>query len=378
MKVKHKRIGRTFATLSLLLAALIGLSGCGKSSGEYHGVASESVSESQASSETAETYPQTVPKVTQQSETTVETTFDLQSCTVEDITFWVDSTWEHMPREGYEGTYVTPDQRVAYQLQGISVLGSYTPEEFYKNLMSYYQESYTVLKADDTVEPFVTADGLDAYVGQIQMTARDVMFSIDVLIVPQKNTVVTFAAQCAEGTTFPVDVREVTSTAVFDIGTEDTVSGNTFLVDDGSRMELGQDDSFIWYQAAEDPDSAYCTGTYEVYYGQAALDKVSSMTEYGLTAEELKQTIASAQNGYTPSGSSPTDFFGEDNETNEGYHVCVDTFYAIILYNEQLIDGAQTEALDSSTLYIGYYLPELELLDLLNANTANYTQWTLQ
>ena len=31
-----------------------------------------------------------------------------------------------------------------------------------------------------------------------------------------------------------------------------------------------------------------------------------------------------------------------------------------------------------STLYIGFYLPELEMADLTNCNAASYTQWTFQ
>jgi hypothetical protein len=31
-----------------------------------------------------------------------------------------------------------------------------------------------------------------------------------------------------------------------------------------------------------------------------------------------------------------------------------------------------------STLYIGFYLPELEMADLTNCNAASYPQWTFQ
>lgn len=390
MKIaKQKQIGRKCVILPILLAAVMGLAGCGKSSSEYRGTVSESeaASKSEMSSKMTEDSVQTKSEETRQAKenkTTIETepetksASELQSFTVDNVTFSVDGTWEHMPQDGYEGTYITPDQRAAYQLQGVSALGSYTPEDFFEKLILYYTKDHEVIEADDTVEPFVTADHLDAYVGRIQMTARNVLFSVDVLIVPQKNTVVTFAAQCAESSTLPVDIREVTSTAVFDIGTEDSVSGNTFLVDDSSQIELGQDSSFIWYQTADDSNSAYCSGTYEVYYGQAAFDKIVSMTEYGLTEEELEQTLSSNMNGYTPGGSSPMDFILEDTNSSEGYHVCRDTFYAIILHNEQLVDGTQTEELDNSTLYIGYYLPELQMVDLLNANTANQTEWTLR
>jgi len=95
-------------------------------------------------------------------------------------------------------------------------------------------------------------------------------------------------------------------------------------------------------------------GVYEVYRGQAAMDKAVFMTEYGLTMGEL-----------------------EDNRAR--YDVCRDTFYAVILNNQRLIrsPGDVREG-GNSTLYLGFYLSELEMADLLNCNAAYYTQWTFQ
>lgn len=94
-------------------------------------------------------------------------------------------------------------------------------------------------------------------------------------------------------------------------------------------------------------------GVYEGYRGQAAMDKAVFMTEYGLTMGEL-----------------------EDNRTR--YDVCRDTFYAVILNNQRLIRSPGDVREGSSTLYLGFYLPKLEMADLLNCNAVSYTQWMFQ
>lgn len=354
--------------LSLLLVLTIFFSGCGSlRKAVQHQLGAVTNAEHSSTSQEQESNEPETP-VSSAAET------EQQSYTVDYVTFSVDSSWEHSPQDGYEGTFLTADHKAGYQLQGISPLGSYSPEEFFQMLQNHYADSHDILSADDTVSSFVTADHLDAYIGHIDMKARQVLFSVDVLIVPQKNTVVTFAAQCQEGNTLPVDIREITETATFDIGTEDMIGGNTFIIDDGSELQLQENGSFLWYQTAEDTKSPCCMGTYEVFYGQSAIDQVVSLTEYGLTKEELEQTLSSSMNGYVPGGSSVLDhMYGVDEEST--CFVCLDTFYAVILHNEKLVDGTETTEMGNDTLYIGYYLPEQNTADMLNANTANYTSW---
>ena len=316
-----------------------------------------------------------------------EKTEDMQRCTVDNVSFSVDKSWE--PMKEHKGTFVTPDKTAVYQLQGISPLGSDTPEEVYEKLKESYMNSYEIVYSDDALQSFVTADKLDAMIGKIEMTEEQVLYSIDVLIVPQKNIVVTFAVQCLESKEPPLDIRNISETAKFHIGTKDFISDNTFVAEDNSELCFRSDNSFIYYQSADDHDGAYYDGTYEVYYGQPAIDKVCSMTEYGITEEELEQTIAANMNGYTLKGdlSNYLDYLGdaddfedsEEEKSDAGYHVCKDTFYAVILHNGKLVDedGEVTE-MGNDTLYIGHYLPELKLADMVNANTANYIKWTLK
>ena len=75
-------------------------------------------------------------------------------------------------------------------------------------------------------------------------------------------------------------------------------------------------------------DRPYCTGTYEVYYGQEAFDKLSTMEEYGLTKEELEETLSANMNGYKLGGSNISDFINSDDyyESDDIYQICKDSF----------------------------------------------------
>lgn len=305
-----------------------------------------------------------------------------QSCTVDNVTFKVNESWE--PIDGYEGTFSAEGGACVYQLQGLSRLGRYTPEDFYQELTSHYTSSYEVTYSDETLNDILLEDGTEALVGRVDMLMDGVVFSIDVLIAPQKNTVVTYACQHPEDISLDakMDIRFVTASTEFSTGLRDMITGQTLIASDGSELCLNADGSFIYYQETNNHDGAYCDGTYEVWYGQAAIDQVASMTDYGLTAEELEQTLSADMNGYSIGGSMPYDFFEDDTsetpEGEEGYFICKDTFYAVALHNDRMVDGEEVTELGHDTLYIGYYVQELELFDMLNANTANYAQWELK
>ncbi len=299
-----------------------------------------------------------------------------QVCTVGNISFTVDGKWEEMA--GYEGAFSSADNKTVYMLQGTSVLGSFTPDEFYSKLIEMYSsESYELTYSDSGVTAITTADGTECFVGRIEMLQENVKFCIDVLIAPDKNTVLTFAAQCADFTTPETDIRRVTETTEFHIGTEDMMTGHTLSISSGSELHLETDGTFRYYEDGSDPDSAYLSGTYEVYYGQAAFDKLVSMTDYGLTEEELERTLAASMNGYSIGGSMPYDYFDDDSDAEEGYHICRDTFYALVVETDTLYENGTESPSEGSVLHLGYYIPELEIFDLVNANTYNYNQWSV-
>lgn len=298
----------------------------------------------------------------------------MQFCTVGNISFEVPGDWE--PIEGFEGSFTAPDKKTAFQLQGESMLGSYSPKEFYEELANSYSSSYTITYKDEEVSSITTADGTECFAGRIKMTANKVLFNIDVLIAPDKNTVLTFASQCPEGGELSADIRDVTRTVVFNIGTEDMASGRKFKMSDGTEIHLNNDGSFKYFRETGKTDSDYFEGTYEAYYGQAAFDKIVSITEYGLTEEELEQTLSANMNGYSVGGSMPYDYFDDNTSKEEGYRICKDTFYAIVLQTTLLNENGKISDSDNTVLFLGYYLSELQQFDMLNANSYNYTQWT--
>lgn len=300
--------------------------------------------------------------------------YPLQTRTVENVTFSVPAYLKHAPRDGREGTYMDYELQEGYQLQGVSPLGSYTPDEFFTELTNGYRENYAIERMDGEMSPFTTADGLEGYVGHVDAISSSTFFSIDVLAVPRKNVVVTFCGQCREGQTLSLDVREITETATFSIALEDVITGNRFSMDDNSCLELTEDGGFIWYEDADRLSDTYAAGTCEVIRGQAAVDRAAYMEEYGLTYEELNRVIQSAMNGYVPGAGNPLDMFREDPQ-HETYHICLDSFYAVILHSTQLSEANSVTEADGITLFVGFYIEDLGIIDMTNCNTAQHSIW---
>lgn len=369
----------------LLLSLILSLTACTSKSAETSAdsnssrssearkqLESELFSESPAE-ENAEEHSSEAPSGEKTDESSA-TASALQTCTIDNITFSVDASL--LPQPGMEGTFLAPDQAYAYQVQGITPLGDYTPQEFFDALLETYESKYDIVNHDSAVSAYTSPDNVDCYLGNIKMMLDFTFFDIDVLIAPQKNTVVSFAATCYKDDQDIVDIRSVSSTATFQIGDTDYVSGSSFIGSDGSELCLYADGTFANYEHTDDYDGDCLTGTYEVYYGQPAIDQVIQMTEYGLTAEEMDAALLAAQNGYTLTSERRTLLLQDDVDSSDNYHVCLDTFYAIILHNDQYISPDQEPMKVGTTmLFIGYYIPELQLLDMTNANAASYAQF---
>lgn len=256
-------------------------------------------------------------------------------------------------------------------------------------MTDYYQTSgqFTTLKAPEDLQDWQSGDGVACQTAELTGYKDKLLYCTKLVIVPQKNMVLTFCGQAyTDKTEAPNTIWHTLNllcdSLMFEIGSKDYISGGTFLCGDGSQLCLADDNSFRYYQSERDHENQYYEGSYEVYYGQAAMDKVASMAEYGLTMEELKQVLSASMNGYIPGGSKPSDYLysmGELEDDRPRYDVCLDTFYAVILHNQRLVHSPEeiTEG-GNSVLYLGFYLPELKLVDLTNANAASHTQWMLQ
>jgi len=303
------------------------------------------------------------------------------TCTVNNITFEIESEWE--PLDGYDGMYITKDQRVIYGLQGVSQLGSFTPKEFFEELKEFYSQDYTILKHTSyTVARGYSPDGVPLYKGEIRMIDNNgVYYDTAVLIVPDKNIVLTFSAQSTQELQSDATLERMSRTTTFQIGDQDYISGNTFLMNDNSELCLKEDGSFRYYKSEDDHENQYYIGTYEVFYGQAAFNKLESLSKYNLTMEELEHILSLNMNGYVLGDSSLGDILyalePDMTDKRTKYQICKDTFYAVILHNYRLVSSPNDETeMGHDTLYVGYYIPELEIADMRNVDAASYTRWT--
>lgn len=299
--------------------------------------------------------------------------------------FTVSAKWTQI--DGSD-LFFTENGKEIYGLNGVSALGSYLPQDFYKDLVEYYKTSnqFTKFDAPEKLTSWISDDGVVCQIADLTGHKDSVIYCTKLVIAPQKNMVLTFCGQALENMREPGDVWHslniLCDSLTFERGEQDYISGNTFLCGDGSQVCLQNDGSYRYYQSEDDHENQYYEGIYEVYYGQAAVDKVAAMTEYGLTAEELEEVLSANMNGYIPGGSTPIDYLypeGVPEDDQELYTVCLDTFYAIILHNQRLVYSPENvREGGSSTLYIGFYIPELKMVDLTNCNALSYTQWTLQ
>lgn len=304
--------------------------------------------------------------------------------TTQEVTFTVLDGWTQVDGTDY---FLNETGKEAYGLNGVSALGSQTPQDFFEELVELYETEFTDLEASEELTSWTSDDGVVCQTADFTGYQGEVLYCTKLVIAPQKNMVLTYFGQAGKNYVEDASVlwsslNTMCESITFERGNQDYISGNTFLAGDGSQLCLQDDGSYLYYRSEDDHENQYYEGTYEVYYGQAAMDKVVSMTEYGLTEEELDQVLAESMNGYIPGGSSPADFLyaeGLLEDDRERYTVCLDTFYAVILHNQNLVNSpGDVEEVNQSTLYIGYYLPELEQADLTNCNAQSHAEWTFQ
>ncbi len=360
------------------LSAMIITTGCGdKDENKNSRSVNEIVTETVPVEKQAEPSEESVTAENNENKNTAKPILT-RECEIDNISFLTDESWEKY--SGQEGAFAAPDKKSFYCLQGVSQLGSYTPQEFYEELLSGYKDEYEIISSDKTVSDFTTVDGITSKIGRIEMSRDGVIYTIDVLIVPQKNTVVTFASQVLDKNDLLMDIREITNTAKINIANEDYISGKTFIANDDSELCLKENGEFIYYQSKDDHEGAYCTGKYEVYHGQEAIDKADSMKDYGLTKEEQEQALTANMNGYKLGGPTSADYLYPENyyDTGDIYQICKDSYYTVILHNEKLVQDGSTRDMGNDTLYIGFYIPEIDYADMINAGTANYVGWTLK
>lgn len=133
--------------------------------------------------------------------------------------------------------------------------------------------------------------------------------------------------------------------------TEDKLSNGSFEEDHTGITFEFSDGSFELYMNADGSEGDHISGKCEILRGMEAVERVNSMEEYGLTAEE--------QLGILKSRGS---FF--------------DDYYAVILNIEQSVkDGENTVDEPVQKLYVGNYIEETDSFDMTNCNSFYNAQW---
>ncbi len=368
MKTQFAVLKKTIGLL--LLAVMLCLSACGAPADQVE------------DSTPAEQTKKDTPSSSEPADAGAEGTPSKVTHSTQGVSFEVSEDW--LQAEGMDMFYT--DKNEVYGLNGVSPLGSYEPQALYEELSAYYSGQFDTFSAPEELTAWQSSDGVECLTADFTGVYESVLYCTKVVIAPQKNLVLTFDAQAYKDRQEPTVVwmvlNQLCESLTFEIGTQDEISGNTFLCGDSSQLCFQDGGDFRWYQSAEDHEHQYYEGVYEVYRGQEAMDQVASMTEYGLTMEELEQVLAASMNGYIPGGSRPSDYLyatGELEDGRERYQVCLDTFYAVILHNQRLVSSPEeVQEGGNSTLYIGFYLPELGMADLTNCNAGSNAQWTFQ
>lgn len=307
---------------------------------------------------------------------------------LEEFTFYTNPAWE----KGNETIFFKPDGSEVYGITGISNLGSGGSELFFKNTIEHIKKEgeVEIIKTSDTLTEKKNKQGVTYYVGWVDSRLKNRPQYSVFLLVPQKNLVVSFVAQFAKDSISRDEVYETMENMYQDIefhlGERDYVSGNTFIVGEDAEICFYKDNTFKFYRSKDDHENDYFEGTYEVLYGEAAIDKVVSMKDYGLTREEMEKVLAAQMDqNVSLSKNNLYRYWAEEQKKQgkkveeierETHKVCRDTFHAIILHNETLVKSpTESEKLGIDTLYFGHYINEKETMDLVNANAGSYALW---
>ena len=114
-------------------------------------------------------------------------------------------------------------------------------------------------------------------------------------------------------------------------GLEDRLSGNNYIVGDGSILMLKNDDSYIWYDNSNMDDKNYSSGSYDVYRGYDAVQYIAkNLSEYGMNYD------------------SQMKFFDGDDD--------IDNYYLLILNcDKMIVDGKDSDKKEDKYIYYGFY-----------------------
>ena len=174
----------------------------------------------------------------------------------------------------------------------------------------------------------------------------------------EKHLIVIFQGQCKKERHVESTLGTLTKMAnsITFIDPPDMLSGRTFKVtpsmgNDTHYMILPADGTFKMCKKLENADTEYVGGTYQVFRGEEALQKVASMEEYGLTVTEQVRTMINSIEFY-------------------------DQYYAVVFKIDTVVSDGKEEHHDNLTkLYVGTTDDTGACFDFFSCNDIIYEEW---
>lgn len=156
------------------------------------------------------------------------------------VAFQVPADWTQA--EGTDLFYATGRPEV-YGLNGVSPLGSYEPQEFYKALVNHYEDTnqFSDLQTAESTSSWQSADGVECWTADFTGYQDSILYRMKLIAAPQKNLVLTFCGQAnaeTEGDQVWETLNALRESLTFEIGTQDEITGDT-LCGDSSQPAAG-------------------------------------------------------------------------------------------------------------------------------------------
>ncbi len=282
--------------------------------------------------------------------------------------------------------FMSSDGTLFMGINAVSSIGSEEPDSVYLSILDLYKDSGTITDSAAELKDFVSIDGTECRYGYAKIAMNDTSYSyIGIIVAPNKNLLISIMAQSLSEDDLSSDIMDQLRDSIeFTVSTGDELTGNTIVnANDGSELVLNSDGTYNYYQTESAHDDNYYSGSYEVYYGNDAFEKLVSMTEYGYTEDELTAALKNGMNGYTlMSDNSRLTFDDEGNIAAAeagSHHISLDSFHLLILTHKASVIGGVEEPLDNVAVpFLGYYMPELSGFDSLNLNTVTSQFWEMR
>lgn len=133
------------------------------------------------------------------------------------------------------------------------------------------------------------------------------------------------------------------------------IKGYSWKGSDNSVLYLNKDKSYTWYQDDTTHNDNFYIGTYEFYTGTDAIDYITNnLKEYGITEEEQRRLFQNGQYNLSD-------------------------YYVIILNcTKMIVNGTEQSPQTSIIPYYGFYDATMKRLGLVNMNTGNKAEFTIQ